>query len=178
MLVGCTTGPTIKTELYEFKNYKNQYALIRYKGEDENFVIPEKCNGKKIIMLRFYRVNVELKSITISKNIEVIHERNHFYFSGKVVRYPKLQTINVDSNNPYFSSWNGVLYSKDKKKLYEIPYDFQPQEYHVYEDVEKIFLQHAKCSDIYLDTLRHVDIALEGTVQVKIYVSNELLEQY
>lgn len=147
LLGGCNTGRTVKTELYDFKNYNKQYALIAYKGEEENFIVPEEYDGKEIIILgketiRFRSDNVNIKSITISKNIKIINrDKPHPYINGNFsdVRHPNLQIINVDLNNLYFSSFNGVLYSKDMKQLYEIPYDFQESKYYVHEDVEKNF---------------------------------------
>ena len=50
----------------------------------------------------------------------------------------QLEAINVDNNNPTFSSVDGVLYSKDKKWLYTYPSSKRDEEFVVPQSVEHI----------------------------------------
>lgn len=56
----------------------------------------------------------ELKQIAITSEVENIGEHPMHYS-------PKLETIEVEENNNYFCSENGLLYSKDKSKLIRCP---------------------------------------------------------
>ena len=60
----------------------------------------------------------KLKSITIPKNINA----DEIYFLVlSLFNCPSLEKINVDPNNKYFSSVDGVLFNKDKSKLISCP---------------------------------------------------------
>lgn len=52
------------------------------------------------------------------------------------VKFPVFIGINVDKENPYYSSEDGVLYSKDKKKLLFIYLENEPENYKVPDFIE------------------------------------------
>lgn len=52
------------------------------------------------------------------------------------VKFPVFIGINVDKENPYYFSEDGVLYSKDKKKLLFMNFDYESDNYKVPEFIE------------------------------------------
>lgn len=65
-----------------------------------------------IVDLTPYRWSDSLKVISIPAKVERIQNLKSIN---------SLQAVNVDANNPKFSSSNGVLYSKDGKSLHAVP---------------------------------------------------------
>ncbi len=59
-------------------------------------------------------IDASLKELYIGKGVQILRGENITYNEA-------LEKIEVDSANPYFSSQDGVLYSKDKKVLYSYP---------------------------------------------------------
>lgn len=92
---------------YEIKNN----VLIKYIGTESTLILP---NGIKEIAKYAISGNNNIKTIKIPQSVEKIDEYG-FSFSANV------KEIIVDDNNPYFTSINGVLYSKDKSVLVMVP---------------------------------------------------------
>lgn len=86
-----------------------------------------------------------LVSVEISKDEKYLPD-----FSA----YPFLEEINVDANNPYYSSIDGVLYTKNKKTLICYPKNKKQNSFTVPEEVGYIisgaFSQNTHISDILL----------------------------
>lgn len=92
---------------------KDFKELIQYPcaKADENFEIP---NGIETIDdSAFYRAS-KLKHLTIPASVYSM--RTWMLFAS-----PSIESIAVDKNNKFYSSVDGVLYSKDKKTLYSYP---------------------------------------------------------
>ncbi|MGN0533100.1 MAG: leucine-rich repeat domain-containing protein [Eubacterium sp.] len=109
---------TYSSNRNSFKETEEGYGLYRYKSTStqEAFNVPETYEGKPVTELMAFSVaNAEyLKEINISKNIKAID-------IWALTNCPLLESINVDENNPYFSSVDGVLYNKDKTELIFYP---------------------------------------------------------
>ncbi len=70
----------------------------------------------KSIELQMFASSVSLTSVFIpSRTVKI---------TG-VKQLPQLQEINVDRNNPSFSTQDGILYSKDSKTLYACPISYK-----------------------------------------------------
>lgn len=107
-------------------------SITGYTGNEAEFVIPEEIDGKKITGLRldsFYSCS----SITIPASISDISGQYYWQVSMR-----QLKTINVDENNRYFSSADGVIFNKDKTELIAYPPQKQDKEYIVPDSVKKI----------------------------------------
>lgn len=110
----CTAG----SGNLSFKENNSGYALYRYEGAstEKNFTIPDTYEGKPITeLLAFSISNSEyLEVLNIGKNIEKIDP-------WAITNCQVLKAFNVDKDNKYFTSVDGVLYSKDMTKLIAYP---------------------------------------------------------
>ncbi|MBQ3138001.1 MAG: leucine-rich repeat domain-containing protein [Ruminococcus sp.] len=77
----------------------------------ENVIIPDSV---KIIAPVAFSDCTSLKTITIPENVSTIGK-------GAFLDCPALTEINVDSENSYFTSADGVLFNKDKTALVQYP---------------------------------------------------------
>lgn len=112
--------------------------LIYYSG---NVSIPEKLqyNGKTWPITGLYsdafRYCDKLESIHIPSTVEVIEE----YETSPFLACTSLHEIDVDSNNAYWKSVDGVLFSADGKKLISYPAAKKDKTYMVPQEVEKVY---------------------------------------
>lgn len=109
---------TYSSNKNSYKHTEDGYGLYRYKSTSvqEVFDVPETYEGEPVTeLMSFCIANAEyLKEINISKNIKTID-------IWALTNCPLLESINVDENNPYFCSVDGVLYNKDKTELIFYP---------------------------------------------------------
>lgn len=70
----------------------------------------------KVLDLTPYRWSDSLRVIALPAKVEKVQN---------LKMLSSLQRVEVDANNPKFSSVDGVLYSKDGKTLYGVPCDYQ-----------------------------------------------------
>lgn len=109
---------TYSSNKNSFKETDDGCGLYRYKSTSvqEVFDVPEDYEGVPVTELMSFSVaNAEyLKEINISKNIKAIDV-------WALTNCPLLERINVDADNPYFCSVDGVLYNKDKTELIFYP---------------------------------------------------------
>ncbi|MCR4911287.1 MAG: leucine-rich repeat domain-containing protein [Bacilli bacterium] len=107
---------SLKFNEYENGQYlgskNNPYLLLMnvIDGEVEEFNIHPDC---RFIFALF--AGTKIKEINIPSKVKEIHDIAFGIGTS-------LEKINVDKDNPYFLSEDGVLYSKDKKTLLAIPY--------------------------------------------------------
>lgn len=81
-----------------------------------------------------FNYNQNLKSITISANIKI-----DTYFPLSPFDYARnLESIYVDSKNPYLTSDNGILYSKDKTILVCYPANCSQTRYVMLDNVRRM----------------------------------------
>ncbi|MGN0485606.1 MAG: leucine-rich repeat domain-containing protein [Acutalibacteraceae bacterium] len=110
---------------YTFTSNKNAYkdnddgcGLYRYKSTSTQavFDVPDTYEGKPVTeLMAFSLANSEyLKELNLGENIKRIDV-------WALTNCPLLERINVDENNPYFSSVDGVLYNKDQTELIFYP---------------------------------------------------------
>ncbi|MBO5439658.1 MAG: leucine-rich repeat domain-containing protein [Clostridia bacterium] len=93
-----------------YKNAEiNGTVLVKYNGSDENAVIPEGIT--EIKNSAFYSAKV--KSIRVPSTVTKIEEIG-LYCSNA-------ESYEVDANNKYFKSIDGVVYSKDGRVLVQFP---------------------------------------------------------
>lgn len=169
-------------------NGKLQYIdYIYYSGE---FTIPEQLSFKnkdfKInkISASAFRNCEELISVVIPSTVECIEtEETYSYFIKEIEgnRNPfrdcaSLKEINVDSDNEYYKSIEGVLYTKDGKVLLSYPADKKENIYILPKEVEEIYVEAFSSNDnleaIYVEEgnnrYKSVDGVLVDTLEHKL----------
>ncbi|MDD4316085.1 MAG: leucine-rich repeat protein [Clostridia bacterium] len=93
----------------------------------KTFDIPEGVERIENAALRFCR---NLENVVIPESVQSIAK----YFEGCY----SLRTIDVESQNAFFKSEGGVLFSKDGKSLLRYPHNFEDKTYEIPEGTETI----------------------------------------
>ena len=151
---------------YAFNGNVNTKTLYIDFVRDKNGGSPDRT--KPVVSVRKYAVNADeyVEELVIGASVERIDETAFF-------NVKKLQRVTVDPENQWFKSVDGVLYSKDGKRLVlypicrgqqptENPEEFTyPEAYAVPEGVERIetfaFLKNGHLRDVTLpSTLREI----------------------
>ncbi len=120
---------------FEFYNagWNKERWDLKYKGEDKDVVIPEelmeKAKGKFTVAISAENPN-EIESISIPKNVPDV-------WLGTLYGGRGLKKITVDPENQYLKDVDGVLYTKDGKRLIKAPAQMTGK-YIVPEGVEEI----------------------------------------
>ncbi len=122
----------------ENPNYTFEKGLILNKTKDSiicatfgcdvsNYVIPDYI---KVVEIGAFSGCKSLSAVTVSKNVEKYNKG--FIYSDTI------KNVYVDSENPYFTSVDGVLFSKDKTELLYYPDGRAQTHYSVPASVNKI----------------------------------------
>ncbi len=108
--------------------------ITAYNGSSKNVVIPAELNGYKVTaieMLTFYMdkaLTVELPATVNTLDGQAFNQMNS-----------TVNSITVAEDSPYFSSVDGVLYSKDKTSLVVYPAAKSDETYKVIDGVKSIY---------------------------------------
>lgn len=118
------------------------YAVLGgYEGEAEEVSIPSVLGGYTVKKLRRYVFSgTNVTCITVPSTVEYIDssafsagiDANHYRKEGII------DTINVDPNNRVYTSLEGIVYSKDRKKLVFYPEGRAAENFSIPFGVEKI----------------------------------------
>lgn len=122
---------------YYITDYKEGVCINRYVGNEKDVVIPSTLDGKEVLKLGAdinqdeYGFNYdlpfvdgEITSITLPSTVKVIVLDTFDSIDAENGK-GNLENIYVDSENPYYTSVNGILYNKDKTCLLQIPNNYQ-----------------------------------------------------
>lgn len=141
---------------YICRDYGENVSIVFIENSaGESVAIPEKINGKAVteVSIDSYE-NRENTSITFLslpdtvhtvrvslKNLEQVHLRGDFsiYRDRFEIRGEKVTSITVDSNNSKLISFDGVLFSKDLRILYQYPKGKTDKHFYVPQGVEAIW---------------------------------------
>jgi len=93
-------------------NKTKTYLYFYPKNKTGAYTMPDTVNEVYYYALRNTKGLTEINIPDTLKNL---------YASNNFVNNPSLKAINIDENNQWYSSVNGVIYSKDKTKLYKVP---------------------------------------------------------
>ena len=126
---------------YVYKEYQNDTLhIVGYKGKLEDLVIPEKYSNKVITGIdpMAFSGCSQIKSVTISKNIQSISLNNRSCNMNPFYDCIYMKNIYVDEGNRYFASVDGVLYNKSKTELLFYPSYKSNSSYTILDSVTKI----------------------------------------
>ncbi len=122
-------------------------------------VIPDTIDGHTVTNLKreLFNGNGYVTSVTVPATVTYFGDDPTDSTFTYVFSYCwELKSIKVKSGNPSFTSVDGVLYSKDKKILYNYPCNRAGAEYHVPAKTEVLdctsFACAANLTDLYLDS--------------------------
>ena len=122
---------------------KDGSVLIHYPAQktDKTFTIPS-----SVIWIEWcgFDFNDHLTELNIGENVQV--------FADSIGLFSKLEKITVASGNQYFTSRDGVLFSKDMKKLLTYPVGKTDTAYSIPDGVETID-SYAFANGLYLETV-------------------------
>lgn len=114
----CFSSCSLSRTSIEYKTFDDHSALYRYKGSSTmlTFTIPDTYEDKPVTELMSFSVaNADyLEEVNIGKNVKTI---DIWTFTN----CQSLKAINVDENNEYFKSVDGVLYNKDMTVVLAYP---------------------------------------------------------
>ena len=113
-------------ENFEIEREDGRVFAHKYIGQDIDIVIPEEITDIKYEAFAAYGEKKQYRSLYINSKIKEPIRDNCF------------ENFYVDENNPYMCSVDGVLYSKDKKKLLHYPSLSKREVYYVLDSVEEI----------------------------------------
>ena len=151
MILICITMPVANADTdtylsykdYEYEiegNYMSGYnaRIIKYNGNDENVIIPERINNYLVTTIEkdMFKDSKNVKSITIPASVTTISSSSTS--SDNFTLESNAESISVDSENKNFSSDDGVLFNKDKTELIKYPKDKKGDSYTVPASVKEI----------------------------------------
>ena len=131
-------GPDERDENWEYLVKNGEATITGYTGSASAVTIPRTIGGYPVIMIGDFAFSgcTSLTSVTIPNGVTTIGERafsdclllTSISFPKSVTRiseqafiYTSLTSINVDPDNSYYKSIDGVLYTKDGKTLVSCP---------------------------------------------------------
>lgn len=152
------------TEQIEFTvqaDNQGEYVITKYEGEVEYLDIPSEYEGKKIVGVATNAISneTELKEINVSEGIEFLAQESIYncenlkrinlpstmteYGFGlekaPIVKCSSLIEIAVSGNNKEIKTVNGILFTKDMKKILNYPAGISNISYTIPTEVEIIY---------------------------------------
>ena len=132
---------------YLISDCKGGVCINKYTGEEKDLRIPETLDGKKVVKLGFDVYvgecdmsldspfeKCELKSITLPSGLrDIVNDALLGGFSNNLAR------IEVSKDNPYYTSVDGVLFTKDKSCLLFVPRYYPKADYEVPEGTKAVY---------------------------------------
>lgn len=109
---------------------KDMSQLIYYPSnkKGDTYKIPDEVKEfSEDVNCGVFNYNQNLKSITINASVNLFTD--YFVPLSQFDYASKLEAIYVDSKNPYLTSDNGILYSKDKTILVSYPANYSQTKY-------------------------------------------------
>ena len=110
--------PSAIEDLFEYKENSSGIAITGFNEDklSEKVIFPSEINGKAVTELtpRVVFKNKTINHAVLPSSITTIGKLNF-------TSCPKLETINVASDNPNYTSQDGILFSKDRRQLLQVP---------------------------------------------------------
>lgn len=162
-----TAGDFVIGDYYSDNDEFEGVCILDYTGDSKDVVIPEQLDGEDVVALGAYDIvyneclrlpfeKTGFRCITLPPTLKYIYD-GALEFSDVVflseqdrknydITLPEI--INVDPENDYFSSENGILYSKDKTCLLCVPANYKAEQLTLPDSVEYIAENAIVCENI------------------------------
>ena len=105
---------------YTVNERRSEAQVVSFSPHQKSVIIPSSLGGYPVAQINSYIVpndtTVEAIGIPATVRYLTYNNGNNPFMGGKA-----LKAFRVDPDNPYFTSDNGLLYSKDKTVLYAVP---------------------------------------------------------
>lgn len=118
---------------------KTLYAIAGYNGKEQIVSIPKEINGEKVTRLIDFKSANPIKTLKLHKGINEISAEGSYLSED----YPmmccieaEIEEVIVEEGNKTFTTKDGVLYTKDLKKLFYYPWAKKDKEFVVPKTVE------------------------------------------
>ena len=143
---------TVKDEIV-YKNYGDHAEITDYVGTGNLVVIPETIDGLPVTQVELMNMNspgalrimynsVMLESIKVSEGQKIVLDvgKDVSEVNLSLVHHSSVEEVLVSSENLNYSSFGGLLYSKDCKTLIACPGGFEKTslEFNKYNDPQKV----------------------------------------
>lgn len=129
--------------MYTYINHKKEVKIIGLKLKAKKVKIPAKIRGKKVTVIELFNPGEEgdshpqVEYIQIPQYVrEISMVFKHEIFSYQVL--PKLKEYDVSPKNKHFKSKDGILFSKNGKKLLNVPRKRKSENYQIPYGVKSI----------------------------------------
>lgn len=93
-----------------------EVRISKYTGSDKKIIIPDTIQGLPVTRIgsATFKENEQIEYVKLPSTMNIFSARAFEHCSS-------LSWIDVDSENPYFTSENGILFNKDKTTLVAFP---------------------------------------------------------
>lgn len=161
------TDKQYKCGVFMVSDFNEGICINEYVGESSSVKIPDEINGKAVIRIGSTVKNngdggysdasafnkFAVQSVYIPKTVKYIDCGSFTDVNNQLYK------ITVDSDNPYYSSENGVLYNKDKSVLIDIPCRYKEKSLVVPNSVRCVY-EADVYPDIQLKLVLHKDVEM------------------
>lgn len=129
--------------MYKYIDYKSGIAIIKYSGNESVVNVPQTLDGKTVVAIGSLKneyngydsitfLNKNISKIILPKTLNTIDEKSLISSSANY--------FEIEEGNDFFTSINGIIFTKDKKNLLFVPKKFEnKKEYKVPEKTECIW---------------------------------------
>lgn len=127
-------GAENKEDLYKYEeNSDGTIKIIKYSGEEKTIIIPDEIDGIKVTGIGEWAFDQSpnLESVTVGENITQISSR-------AFQDCKSLRMIDVNIQNPCYSSYGGVLFDKNQTRLICCPMNIKTDAYNISDSVTEI----------------------------------------
>ncbi len=124
---------SVEENRFKFYVYDDYAYIVDYNEYTaEEVVIPAEIEGVEVVGIEYaiFGSCTNLKKVTIPDTLK--------YFNGFNVQADNLEEIVISETNPYFTFYDGMLYSKDMKSLIFCPIQNATEELKISEKTEVI----------------------------------------
>lgn len=162
-----TVGDFVIGDYYSDDNNYEGVCILSYIGDAEDIIIPAQLDGQDVVALgagdyfgdygiRFPFEITGFRSLTLPSTLKYIYYgaltfRDSVFVSEQHTENSDIvlpECINVDSDNEYFSSENGILFSKDKSCLLYVPTGIKADTISTQDDVKYIAEDAIICENV------------------------------